>query len=360
MVWFSLFSGWFNDPAIMAFMAQARRIATAALQADRSSVAQVAVLVDERSVFASTGRDAYRVDPFISREPRASDMLAHMGCPYDLFLASDIDLIDVDRYRMILFMNTTWLSEDVRATVDRKLKKGGRVLVWLGIPGVVRSGVRAANISDLIGMRVRLGREPSEIFIRILPGSHEITRNVNLGSMQPTWVDGDFQGHFGTNQIVSPRGCVVDKNATPLGLYSRCGSVGFAVQEHNTWRSVFIGAPFAPPAILRQIARWAGVHVYNQSESGTLDNRDELERAGWNPDEPTNPADDILYANDNFLALHVKYKGDRRIVLPEPREVRDVFGNWIVAERTDTIEISCPGNATYLFYIGQTPWKELC
>jgi len=360
MVWFSLFKGWFDDPAIMAFMAKARSIATTALQTDRNSVAQVAVIVSEQSVFALAGQNAYRVDPFISQEPRATDMLPHMGFPYDIFLASDLDLINVNKYRVFLFINAIWLDEDLRAIVDKKLKRDNRVLVWLGTPGVVRAGVQEANVSDLIGIHVRLVDEPSEVFIRILWDSHQITRRTNIGNLQPIWVDEDFSGYFGTNQILSPRVCVEDKNATSLGLYSRDGNVGFAVREHGTWSSVFIGAPFAPPAILRQIARWAGVHIYNQSEPGPPSNRDEFKRAGWNPDDITNPSDDILYANDNFIALHAKYKGYRRIVLPEPRKVIDVFSNRVVAEWTDVIEIACPGNVTYLFYIGQTPYEEVC
>jgi len=359
MVWFSLFEGWFSDPSIMAFMGQSRTIASTALHTDRSSVAQIAVLVDEDSIFASTGRDAYRVDPFISREPRVTDLLSHMGCPYDIFLASDLDLIDVDNYKVFLFTNSLWLDEDLRFIVNNRLKKNNNVLVWFGSPGIVRDRIHELNLSNLIGMRLSIIEEPSEIFIRIMWDVHPITQKTNLGNLQPTWVDGDFEGYFGTNQLLNPRAYVNDNNAIPLGLYSRDGRVGFAVRAHDTWSSVFIGAPFAPPAILRQVAKWAGVHLYNISEVGSPGNRDEFERAGWNPDDVTNPADDILYVNDNFLALHAKYKGYRRILLPQYREVIDIFNNMLISRKTKTIEIDCPGISTYLFYIGQIPWKEL-
>jgi hypothetical protein len=359
MVWFSLFDGWFSDPSIMSFMAQARNISSAAIRTDRSSAAQIAVIVDERSILASTGRDAYRVDPFISREPRATDMLSHIGCPYDFFLATDLQWIDEERYRVFIFINTVWLSEDLRSIINQKLKRDKRTLVWIGYPGLVKDDVKESNISDLTDMRISLIQEPADTFIRILWDNHPITYKTNLGNLQPTWVDGDFEGHFGTNQLLSPRVCVEDANAIPLGLYSRDGKVGFAVKENKNWNSVFVGAPFLPPSILRQIALWSGVHLYNQSDAGPPDNRDEFERAGWNPDDVTNPGDDILYVNNNFVALHVKYRGRRRIVLPDERNVVDVFNGRIIAEKSRVIELDCPTMATYLFYIGHIPFKEL-
>jgi len=69
--------------------------------------------------------------------------------------------------------------------------------------------------------------------------------------------------------------------------------------------------------------------------------------------------DDVLDVNDCFVALHHKYKGRRRIILPEPRRVYDIFRGVVVSDHTDTIEIDSPGNQTILYYIGQIPWEEL-
>jgi beta-galactosidase len=359
MAWFSLFKGWFDDPAIMSFMAQARVIADYALKTDRSSVAQVAVFVDERSIFASTGREAYRVDPFISREPRASDLMAHLGCPYDIYLTSDLDKIDINRYKVFCWINSYWVDEEMRNFINARIKGKNRTLVWFGTPGIVKTSVDLNNVSDLIGMDVSCIEAPSEMFIKILWDAHPITSKTNLGNLQPTWVDGDFEEYFGTNQLLSPRICIEDGQAIALGRYSRDGKIGFALRSRKSWNSVFIGAPFAPPAILRQIARFAGVHIYNQSEVYLHGNQEEFQRAGWNPDGITNPGDDILYVNDCFLALHWKHKGHRRIVLPEPRRVFDVLGGSVYSELTDTIEIESLGSSTCLFYIGRAPWEEL-
>jgi hypothetical protein len=359
-VWFSLFGGWFADPEIMRLMGRMRAIATMALCTDRRSIAQVAVLLDERSIFATAGRDAYRVDPFISQEPRASDALAHMGCPYDLYLLSDLEKLDLSRYRMFLFLNATWLDDAQRATIDRLLKRDQRTLVWLGVPGAVNRDIAGAHMASLVGMRIELIEEPAELFIRLLSDAHPMIQGLNLGNSQPTWVDGDFAGYFGTNQILSPRACICDQEAISLGVHSRDGRVGFALRDYDTWRSVFVGTPFVPPAVLRAIAYAAGVHIYNQSDWLPPGDRDEFVRAGWNPDHVTNPADDILYANDNWLALHVKYAGERRIALPEPRQVVDAFTGELVSERTSMIEWPCSGPGTFLFYIGRKPWKELC
>jgi hypothetical protein len=359
MAWFSLFKGWFDDETIMRFMAQARSIADRALKTDRRSIAQIAVLVDEHSILASTGRDAYRVDPFISTEPRSSDMLAHMGCPFDIYLTSDLENIDVSRYKVFVWLNCTWLDEKTRWLIETHLKRDHKTLVWIGLTGIVKKGLDLKNASDLIGMNIECFEVPSEAFIKVLWETHPITSRTNLGNLLPTWVDSDFEGYFGTNQLLSPRLYIADSQAIALGMYSRDGKTGFAYREAGGWNSVFIGTPYAPPAILRQIARYAGVHVYNQSEATATANSDEFQRAGWNPDGVTNPGDDVLNVNDCFLVLHQKYKGSRRIVLPEPRCVYDVFKGSLISESTDTIEINSPGNQTILYYIGRIPWEEL-
>jgi hypothetical protein len=243
MAWFSLFGGWYDDERIMVFMADARRIAHKAFSLSRAPVAEVAALVDERSPLALTGRDAYRVDPFLSSEPRASDMLAHLGFPCDLYLLTDLGRMDLSRYRMLVMVNPVWLSAEQRRLIQERVCQDGRVVVWLGTPGLVQETVSVDHLSALIGMHARLIGEPAEIFIRMRWGSHPITQKVGLGVLQPFWVDGDFEGHFGTNQILSPRVSIEDTSATSLGVYSRDGTVGFAVKDLGTWRSVFIGAP---------------------------------------------------------------------------------------------------------------------
>jgi len=102
------------------------------------------------------------------------------------------------------------------------------------------------------------------------------------------------------------------------------------------------------------------VHIYNQSENFIPGNSLEYQKAGWNPIDVVNYADDVLYANDNFLAIHVKYPGPRHLCLPEPRQFYDVFEDKLVEPESDGFDVHCAGNSTYLYYIGRTPWKELC
>ncbi len=359
MAWFSLFRGWYDDLIIMRFMAQAHAIANRALRTERGSVAEVAVFVDEHSILASTGRDAYRVDPFISMEPRASDLLAHMGCPFDIYLTTDLNRVEVSQYKVFIWLNCTWLDEDILRAIQTHIKRDQKYLVWIGLPGLVNGNLDIKHAADLIGMNLDFRDTPSEAFIKVLWGVHPILPRENLGTLLPTWVDGDFEGYFGTNQLLSPRLFITDSEAIALGRYSRDGEVGFAYKEFGGWKSVFIGTPFAPPAILRQIVRYAGVHIYNQSDAPEEENSEEFQRAGWSLDAISNPGDDPLDVNDSFLALHIKHGGRRRIVLPEPRRISDVFNGMVVSEETDTIEMVFPKNQTILYYIGKIPWEEL-
>lgn len=66
------------------------------------------------------------------------------------------------------------------------------------------------------------------------------------------------------------------------------------------WRSVWSAAPSLPSALLCEIARRAGVHVYSD-------------------------AGDQVFRSQNLLAVHAFSDGKRTIRLPESMDVRDAF-----------------------------------
>lgn len=94
--------------------------------------------------------------------------------------------------------------------------------------------------------------------------------------------------------------------------------------------------PNLPSQVLRGIARFAGVHLYN--EEG-----------------------DVLYATPDLLAVHTVAGGPRTFTMPRPVEtVYDLFHAQPLAYHADQFTVQLPPAATALYYTGaasalQTP-----
>ncbi|MBC7237005.1 MAG: hypothetical protein H5T69_14280, partial [Chloroflexi bacterium] len=65
--------------------------------------------------------------------------------------------------------------------------------------------------------------------------------------------------------------------------------------------------------------------------------------------------EDVLYADDNYLALHTVRAEDKRIRLPRRATVWEVYDRRLVAE--DCLEFRDRMNAgtTHLYYYGPSP-----
>lgn len=329
--WLELFPGWFDDPEIIQLLLKSRAIAATALQSDRRTGAEVAVIVDEQSHFYQGLRDVPVVDTFISPEVRACDVLTRMGLPYDIYLSSDLSHPKLQEYKVYIFPQWYAIDERGRKTL-LSLRAGGRVFVWLYAPGFVtpdvgRCGLSVEGMEEATGIRFELLNIAAEDMIRITNFDHPVTGGrLDFGIIYAGWVFSGFRHHFGTHRAVAPLFAVNDPKAVALGRYTFEPFVGFAAKDMGDWRSVYFGTPFAPSCLLRNIARWAGAHIYSES-------------------------DDLFFANRSFVALHTIGAGDRTISLPEPCDVYDVFDDRFVATDSSSFTIRCQARSTRLFQL---------
>ena len=103
---------------------------------------------------------------------------------------------------------------------------------------------------------------------------------------------------------------------------------GFCVKETSDWRSVFIAIPKIPVTILRNIARYAGVHIYSDDN-------------------------DIIYANQYFLSIHSRKPGTKIIRLPKTTNVYDIVSETYVARDINEFTVKIGQNETRLFLLGE-------
>ncbi len=94
----------------------------------------------------------------------------------------------------------------------------------------------------------------------------------------------------------------------------------------GNWAALFMAAVQLPASLWRNIARFAGAHVYCESN-------------------------DIVLANSSMVALHSLKGGPKRLVLPAPSNVRDVVANTEYARNTSEIEFDLDPPETRVFLL---------
>jgi hypothetical protein len=178
-------------------------------------------------------------------------------------------------------------------------------------------------MTDLTGLHFGRTESPWGSFMHILDFEHPITRGLPQDLF------------WGSTAPLGPLFYLDDPHATILGQVvhslGRC-QPGFGLRTFHArgagggWTSIYSATPDLPAPVLRGIARYAGVHLY--SEAG-----------------------DVLYATPDLLAVHTVSGGPRRFSLPRKVEVvYDLFGDQVVARRTDRFSVLLLPASTALYY----------
>ncbi|MBI4551968.1 MAG: hypothetical protein HY710_06870, partial [Candidatus Latescibacteria bacterium] len=90
--------------------------------------------------------------------------------------------------------------------------------------------------------------------------------------------------------------------------------------------------PNVPSHLLRGMAKWAGVHIFSES-------------------------DDVLSASHDWVSLHTVKPGPKRLVLPRrAAQVWDAFSNRLVGTDLAEIQETFDAPETRLYYYGTAPW----
>jgi len=130
---------------------------------------------------------------------------------------------------------------------------------------------------------------------------------------------------FGADVQATPR-WVVDAGADAvLGTYTSGGGAGFAVRDNGGYKVVFFGGMRMDADVLRAIYRYAGAHVFLDS-------------------------DDVVQANDDLLVVHASRAGTKTLRFPRKVDVYDYFlGQWHLGVTQVQVGMS-EAETRYFFY----------
>ena len=112
---FDLHGGYFDDPRLLHALGNITKAIDRGKNHDRSSIAQILVVADEVSQAYMTFQSDYPDKPHKNRinEALLDFQLGFIksGASFDSALTTDLPLINLDQYKLIVFLNT-WQIDD--------------------------------------------------------------------------------------------------------------------------------------------------------------------------------------------------------------------------------------------------------
>jgi len=311
--WAGDHDGSYNDAELMKLFARFIELGEASLHdPGRGSVAEVAVVIDPESFFYRSTDNNFDIPNWHSR----AFGFSRMGMPVDYVLLSDVLAGRCRDYKMYCFVNAFHLSEGDRDRLKAVVRRDRKLSLWIYAPAIMDDErIDPALASDLTGIRLKMREKQWSCRIFLSNFDHPVTRSLPTSTF------------WGVDSRIGPLFTVDDPRAVTLGralIFQGRNEPGFALLEEGDFMSAYSSAPFIPPGVLRELARYAGAHVYSRDE-------------------------DVFLAGSGFIMLHTLRAGDRHIALPERSDVYDAFSGERLACDADAFVAHLAAEETRLF-----------
>lgn len=287
---------------------------------DRSSVSQIALVVDHYSLAYMAQGNALSL-PLLALQQAE---LAEVGAPYDVWLLDDLIAGRTPDYRLYVFVNAFFLDARARDVVRNHVGRNGKTALWVFAPGAIDQSMSGRTAFELTGLSVAFVPKTAPLRVKLVDAAHPVVDGV------PKKLE------YGTAEAAGPvffalpnRGDMLGTIRVPsLGDGEPREWAGLIVRQFDGWTSVYSAAPHLPAALLRSIARNAGVHLY--VDTG-----------------------DVVYANASVVAIRALTAGDKRIRLRQKADVRDALSGEPIASGAQEMTVAMRQGETRLLYVGE-------
>jgi hypothetical protein len=291
--------GWYREPELMENFGAMERVARDRIDAvSHSPSAQVAVIVSEESTVFQR-QDSALYDALIVKQLFE---IGALGASVDTFRAADLRLLAekpwFDNYRVFIFLDVLWMSEEERAAVREHVAAAGRTLVFTYGAGII----------------TQHGLDPEAM--RQVTGFPVAVRRRNEPLLVGTFVSGERR-YYGSERAIGPviYGESPDADTDVLGYLVNTDDPGLLSKDFGDWRSVWSAAPAVPAWLLRRFAKAAGVHLYLETGEQVI-------------------------AERGYLTVHAAFDGSRLVALPTKSDVVDAYTGKAVARGVNELEVS--------------------
>ena len=312
--------GFFRSPQTQEVLGRIAPVLRRSLEWEHAEVPGIAVVLDDRAALDEDFSADFQNLAVIQQRLTG---LSQCGVPYRVYLWEDLPLLP--EHRLVLFPNLFRMDEQRLRLLEETVCRDGRTILWgpgTGISDGERLGAHWA--SRVTGMPMTFLPESYARRVVLTAFDHPVTRRLE-GSL--SYGDSLAYGPLLLPEYhpeVSVQGTVL----TTRGVHRPGLAIREMEREGHRWRSIFTAAVPLPAALLREMARGAGAHVYSESN-------------------------DVILASRRILCIHATRGGTRTIRLPERTPVWDLMAGCLLAEETDRLELTFHPPQTRLFYLGR-------
>jgi hypothetical protein len=207
----------------------------------------------------------------------------------------DLDHPDLphSQYKLYVFLDAFCLSDREKAAIERHIRQAGKAILWVYAPDYIQAdGFSLASMAETVGMGLEMLEDAEQ-------------------TIATPW------GDYGFRKQTQPLFAVADDLATVLGTYAASGRPGLAFKKQGQALSIYSGMGPLPGPVLRELARLAGVHLYNEGS-------------------------DPVYVTSGLIGVYADRDGDLSLRLPagSPETWRDLFSGACVKAQNGSLSMT--------------------
>lgn len=286
--WFDMFEGWYYDEELMREINKCVELGERFSQS--KSISEIAVIADNESLYY-VNKNAH-INSELLLWQRAE--LSKSGAPYDMYLASSLDKINFEQYKLVIFLNQFKYNERYEKIINDKIKKDGKTVLWMYAPNYISDVLGVKGVCEATGMRIgKLSN--TETIVNV--NDKRFGFSFPKDTMFYVNVEGD--DYFTSNE----------KDVEILGRYQINFSPAVVRKNFEKYKSIFCAVGYMTADVLREIAGAAGVHIYSYD------------------------SDNIVYVNSEMIGVYHRTGKDAEIIVKEDGEYTDLYsGETFVSE----------------------------
>ena len=318
--WFDVGYISYENPTLMARIGElAQTIKELTMTCDRTSAAQIAVVVDDKSLPWARMPSDWPLENITYLVPE----LERLGASVQYYYASDLDKLP-ETTRVIL-LTTSLAPSPAQVAALKRWQTDGRVIFFFHAPGMIpfREGLTPEeSMREFTGLNLTLAEEakPAPVTITIPDGDWLSVAMLGTELRKTYW---------GTRgKPLRPAPVVVpDAQTTVLAQFDG-GLPAIAVKEFGDWTGVHLATAYVPRELFLSAMHKAGVHRY-------------IETA------------DQVWATHDLLGICVQEAGERAIRLPAPASsLHDAYtGEDFTPDAEGVFHVDVAALSTRLFVI---------
>ncbi len=275
--------GWWNDSVLLNDIGKMKKVFEKYAQKDYSHEADVLVVYDTKVFYHLAHNWSIDILSHTATEWATVDLF-RSGITFDMCFLFDLQKMNLDKYKVVLFANTFLMTDEQRAFIKSKVADHGRTLIWNYMPGYTNGNqLNDQFVKELVQMdmeKVKLRNHPPVV---ILNSNTDVTYSV-----------------WNNNPPVFK---ITDKQVKSIAHFKTDEFTAIASKNMGNWTSIFCSLPLQNGAVMREIFKNAGCHIYN--ENG-----------------------DVIHAGGGILVVHTKEGGPRSIKLRNGKVIEtELFSN---------------------------------